>query len=68
VQNSNQISRFRLSGDLSHGILTKVITSTEFAVPTTAARFGHRLAVVNSHFDTGFPPTAPEYEVVVVDA
>jgi hypothetical protein len=40
----------------------------EFAVPLTAARFGDRLAVVNSHLDTGFPPTNPTYEMVVVRA
>jgi sugar lactone lactonase YvrE len=68
VQNfSNQISTFSLSGDLSSGSLTKVITSGAFEVPTTVARFGDRLAVVNSKFDTGQPPTASEYEVVVVD-
>ncbi|MEH1122850.1 SMP-30/gluconolactonase/LRE family protein [Micromonospora sp. CPCC 206061] len=69
VQNfNNQISRFQLSGDLSEGTLKKVITSPHFAIPTTAALFGHRLAAVNAHFDTGFPPTSPTYEVVVVDA
>jgi sugar lactone lactonase YvrE len=69
VQNfDNQISRFRLGGDLGRGTLEKVITSPDFAVPTTAALIGHRLAAVNSHFDTGIPPTAPTYEVVVVDA
>jgi sugar lactone lactonase YvrE len=68
VQNfSNQISQFQLSGDLSAGSLTKVITSDAFQVPTTVARFGDRLAVVNAKFDTGLPPTASEYEVVVVD-
>ncbi|WP_457254427.1 hypothetical protein [Pedococcus sp. P5_B7] len=68
VQNfSNQISTFRLSGTLSSGSLTKVITSDAFQVPTTVARFGDRLAVVNAKFDTGLPPTASEYEVVVVD-
>ena len=68
VQNfSNQISSFRLSGDLSSGALTKVITSGAFEVPTTVARLGDRLAVVNSKFDTGQPPTASEYAVVVVD-
>jgi sugar lactone lactonase YvrE len=64
----NQIVRYHLAGDLSRGTLQKVITSSAFAVPTTAALFGYRLAAVNSHFDTGIPPTAPEYEVVVVDA
>jgi sugar lactone lactonase YvrE len=68
VQNGNQVSRFRLSRDLASATLEQVITSANFAVPTTAALFGHRLAVVNAHFDTGFPPTAPTYEVVVVDA
>jgi hypothetical protein len=36
-------------------------------IPTTAARFGGRLAVVNAKFDTGIPPTADQYEVVVVE-
>jgi sugar lactone lactonase YvrE len=67
VQNfSNQISAIRLSGDLSFGRLEKVITSGEFQTPTTAALHGNRLAVVNAKFDTGFPPTADEYEVVIV--
>ncbi len=34
----------------------------------TAARLGSRLAVVNAKFDTGFPPTADQFEVVLVDA
>jgi sugar lactone lactonase YvrE len=69
VQNfANQISRFRLSGDFSRGVLEKVITSDAYQIPTTAALFGHRLAAVNSHFDTGVPPTAPQYEVVVTES
>lgn len=64
----NKVSRFRLADDLSAGTLEQEILSDNFGIPTTAALFGHRLAVVNSHFDTGFPPTAPEYEVVVVKA
>jgi hypothetical protein len=36
-------------------------------VPTTAARFGSRLAVVTAKFDTGTPPTADQFEVIVVD-
>jgi len=40
----------------------KVITSDRFQTPTTVARFGRRLAVVNAKFDTGFPPTADQYE------
>jgi hypothetical protein len=37
-------------------------------VPTTAARFGNRLAVVNAKFDTGIPPTAKQFEVILVNA
>jgi sugar lactone lactonase YvrE len=67
VQNSNnKITEWRLRGDLSAGTLTETITSNDFHVPTTAALFGHRLAAVNSHFDTGNPPTSATYEVVVV--
>jgi sugar lactone lactonase YvrE len=67
VQNDDRVTRIRLSPDLTSGVVEKIITSTLFQVPTTAARFGSRLAVVNAKFDTGFPPTADQYEVVVVD-
>jgi sugar lactone lactonase YvrE len=69
VQNfSNQIARIRLRPDLASGVVEQVITSDLFQIPTTAARFGSRLAVVNAKFDTGIPPTADQYEVVLVDA
>ena len=69
VQNfSNQISAVTLSPDLSSGSIDNVITSDLFQIPATAALFGGRLAVVNAKFDTGFPPTAEEYEVVIVRA
>lgn len=68
VQNfANQIAEIQLSGDLTSGSVTKVITSSLFEVPTTVARFGDRLAAVNAKFDTGFPPTATSFEVSVVD-
>jgi sugar lactone lactonase YvrE len=68
VQNfSNQVSRIRLAPDLASGVVEAVITSPLFQVPTTAARFGSRLAVVNAKFDTGIPPTADQYEVIVVN-
>jgi sugar lactone lactonase YvrE len=68
VQNfSNQVSRIRLAPDLRSGVVEAVITSELFQVPATAARFGSRLAVVNAKFDTGIPPTADQYEVIVVD-
>jgi sugar lactone lactonase YvrE len=67
VQNFlNQISVLRPSGDLSHATVLKVITDPAFQIPTTVARFGDNLATVNGKFDTGFPPTATSYEVVVV--
>jgi sugar lactone lactonase YvrE len=68
VQNNNQIVEFRLSPDLSSATAQRTITNPAFQTTTTAARFGSRLAVVNAKFDTGFPPTAGTYEVVVVDA
>ena len=68
VQNTNQVTRIRLSADLTCGVVDEVITSDLFQVPTTAALFGNRLAVVNAKFDTGFPPTADQYEVVLVHA
>lgn len=69
VQNfDNQISRFELDQDYTSGELQEVITSDLFQTPSTAALFGHTLAVVNAKFDTGFPPTADQYEVVLVDA
>ncbi len=67
VQNTNQVTRVQLSAHLTSGVIEEVITSDLFQVPATAARFGSRLAVVNAKFDTGFPPTADEWEVVLVD-
>ena len=67
VQNINQVTGVRLSPHLTSGVIEEVITSDLFQVPATAARFGSRLAVVNAKFDTGFPPTADEWEVVVID-
>jgi hypothetical protein len=68
VQNTNQVTRIRLDRDLTAGVVEKVITSNRFQTPATAARFGRRLAVVNAKFDTGFPPTADQYEVILVKA
>ena len=68
VQNEdNQVAGIRLRPDLASGVVEKVITSDLFQIPATVARFGRRLAVVNAKFDTGFPPTADQYEVVLVD-
>ena len=67
VQNrNNQVSQIRLGPDLTSGAVEEVIGNDLFQVPTTAARVGNRLAVVNSKITT-FPPTADQYEVIVVD-
>jgi sugar lactone lactonase YvrE len=63
---SNQVTRVQLSAHLTSGVIEEVITSDLFQTPATAARFGSRLAVVNAKFDTGFPPTATTWEVVLV--
>jgi hypothetical protein len=72
---ANTVARVRLNPDLSSGTITSTITSTAFEVPTTVARFGNRLALVNGRFDLGFPPPfgpgAPpntSFDVVVVSS
>jgi hypothetical protein len=68
VQNfSNQVTELRLSSDLSSATVEGIITSSLFQVPTTVARHGSRLALVNAKFDTGLPPSATSFEVVTVD-
>jgi sugar lactone lactonase YvrE len=68
VQAANQISLIRLSPELDSGVVQKVITSDRLQSPATAALHGDRLAVINAKFDTGFPPTADQYEAVVLPA
>jgi sugar lactone lactonase YvrE len=72
---ANTVVRVTLSPDLTSGAITSVITSPLFRVPTTVAKHGDRLALVNARFDLGLPPPfgpgAPpgtEYDVVVVRA
>lgn len=67
VQNmANQVSRLKLSSDLTSFRVKDVITSKHFDVPTTVARFGDTLAAVNAKFGQQPPPT--RYEVVLVPA
>lgn len=57
VQNfANSLARVRLSPDLTTGRVVDAITSDLFRVPTTVARHGSTLALVNGRFDLGFPP------------
>jgi hypothetical protein len=67
VQNAdNLLSVWKLRSDFLSGTMQKTVTSPLFEFPTTVARFGKRLAVANAKFDTGFPPTATQFEVNVV--
>jgi sugar lactone lactonase YvrE len=67
VQNfDNQVTELALSPDLSSATTVAVTTNPRFKIPTTVARDGDRLAIVNAKFDTGFPPTATSFEVVVI--
>jgi DNA-binding beta-propeller fold protein YncE len=69
VQNFlNKISVIRLAPDLTSGTVERTITDKAFRIPTTVARHGNRLAVVNAKFDTGIPPKAEQFEVVIVNA
>ena len=57
VQNFlNQVAVVSLDPHLSAGQVTELITSDLFRVPTTAARFGSSLYLVNARFDVAFPP------------
>ena len=72
---ANTLVRVTLSPDLASGTITSVIQSPLFRVPTTVARHGDRLALVNARFDLGLPPPfgpgAPpgtDFDVVLVRA
>jgi hypothetical protein len=57
VQNfANSVARVKLSPDLTTGKVVDVITSDLFRVPTTVARHGSTLALINGRFDLGLPP------------
>lgn len=66
VQNFfNQIAVVQLDSDYTSGAIVDTITSPDFRIPTTIARFGSSLYAVNARFD--ITPTADtEYEVVQV--
>ncbi|MEV7994800.1 superoxide dismutase [Streptomyces sp. NPDC086077] len=57
VQNRlNLISVWSLSRDLRTAALTRTITDPRFDVPTTAARYGNRLYLVNARFTSPQTP------------
>jgi sugar lactone lactonase YvrE len=58
VQNFlNQVAVLQLSPDLGSGELVDELTSELFRIPTTVARAGNRLVLVNARFDVAFPPS-----------
>jgi sugar lactone lactonase YvrE len=63
----NQLTELRMSPDLSSATVERIITSPMFEVPSAVARDGDRLVVINAKFDTGFPPAATTFEVVIVE-
>ena len=67
VQNLlNRIAVVKLNPDLTSGMIVDTITSPDFGIPTTIARFGDSLYAVNSHFNIPNPPPSTPYEVVRV--
>ena len=73
VQNFlNTVAVVKLRPDLASGDVVDTITSDLFRVPTTAARFGSRVYVVNARFDVAPPPflgdpiVSVDYDVVRV--
>lgn len=64
VQNFlNRVAVVRLSGGLTEGRVLAHITDTDFDIPTTIAKQGRRLYVVNGRFTTPATPDT-EYQVV----
>ena len=66
VQNQlNQVAVIELNSGFTAGTIVETISSERFRVPTTIARFGSSLYVVNARFGT---PVTPEtdYDVVLV--
>ncbi|UCC54674.1 MAG: hypothetical protein JSV68_12025 [Anaerolineaceae bacterium] len=69
VQNfSNQIGIVSLDPSLNSGVLSdQPITSDEFLVPTTAAKFGSTIYAVNARFGDFTPgEPSPDLEFTVV--
>jgi sugar lactone lactonase YvrE len=61
----NQIDVIKLSAHLTSGEVIRTITSDLFDVPTTVAKHGNRLVLVNARFGIPAPETA-EFDLVQV--
>lgn len=53
---ANRLTKVRVSKHWSVGTIKQRVTHPAYQVPTTVARKGNRLVVVNGKFDLGFPP------------
>ena len=68
----NQIAVVTLDRSMTSGDVTRTISSDLFRVPTTVAKFGESLYLVNGRFDValppifGAPPVSIDYDVVRV--
>jgi hypothetical protein len=62
---ANRLTKVRASRDWSTARVTATLTNPAFETPSTVARHGKRLAVVNAKFNRGFPPPTPTpFEIV----
>jgi len=67
VQNFlDQVAEVELAPGLGSGVVSEILTSDDFRIPTTADVFGKSLYAVNARFDTMATPTT-EYEIVRID-
>lgn len=73
VQNFlNQVAVVELDPGTTSGAIVDTIVSDGFRIPTTVARAGNRLYLVNARFDVAFPPgfggepASIDYDVVMV--
>ena len=62
----NQVDVVKLSADLSSGEVTSSITSDLFDVPTTVAKHGNRLVLVNARFGQVPDPATAAFDLVQV--
>ena len=53
---ANRLTRVKVSRHWTRARVEQTVTHPLFQVPTTVARHGGRLVVVNGKFDLGFPP------------
>ena len=66
VQNFlNQVAVVEMSSDFSSGEVVDTVSSPDFRIPTTIARHGESLYVVNARFGTPVTPDT-DYDVVLV--